>query len=439
MTDRKLFAVAGRPVLHSLSPVLFRAACAESRQAGIYSRLSAPTAAEALRIGEEIGLSGMNVTAPLKEGVFDLLGEVDEASAALGAVNTLVREGRSFRGFNTDPAGVAGALAAAGIEVRGKRCLVLGAGGAGRAAVFALKSRGAEVVLCNRTKARAADAARKLGAKAEKWESRSTALAASDVLVSAIPRDAAAVRPEWLRAGLVVLEAAYPSTPLSRMARERGCIVIPGEDWLLRQAVPAFRLFTGAGPDEAAMAAALIPARKRPSRARLSVALIGFMGSGKTSVGRILAEELGLGFLDSDEWIARRAGRSVPVIFSRDGEEDFRARETLALREIFGGRAGFVCACGGGSMENAVNRSVVSAGALVVWLHASPAVCRARIDPSSRPLLGTIARSEAGLEALFRARISCYAEAADIVVGSETPEERTARAIHDEIRRLFAD
>ncbi|MGB8959315.1 MAG: shikimate kinase [Candidatus Aminicenantales bacterium] len=439
MSDRKLFAVAGRPILPSLSPVLFRSAYHRERHVPIYTRVSVSTAAEALAFGQEAGLSGLNVTAPLKDGVFALLDRVDETSAALGAVNTLVKEGRRFRGFNTDPAGVAGALAGAGITAGGKRCLVLGAGGAGRAAVLALRGLGAEVVLCNRTDEKAVVAARKLGVAAGRWAERASVLARSDILVSGLPRDAAAIRPEWLRPGLAVMDAAYPSTPLLRMAREQGCLAVAGEDWLFHQAIPAFRLLTGSDPDETAMASALKPARGRFSRDGLSVALIGFMGSGKTAAGRLLAEKLGLAFEDSDERIERQTGRTVSEIFQREGEAFFREQETKALRDILGGRTGVVCACGGGSMENAVNRAVVTARAIVVWLHAPPAVCRARIDTATRPLLGTRLKPDGAFGELFRARISCYAEASDIAVGSEGPEERTARIIHEEIRRRLAD
>lgn len=439
MTERKVFAVAGRPVLHSLSPALFRAAFPGESGPGAYTRISADDPGEALRFGRELGLAGMNITAPLKEGVFRLLDEADETAAAVGAVNTLVRDGGRFRGFNTDPAGVVEALGKAGVEVRGKRCAVLGAGGAGRSAVFGLRSRGAEVVLCNRTYRKALDVARKFGASVEKWENRSAVLAGADVLVSALPPDVEAVRPEWLRPELVVLEAAYPAPPLTRAARARGCRVVPGEEWLARQAVPAFRLFAKSDPDEAGMECLLKSSGKDRSRGPGSIALVGFMGSGKTTAGRLLARRLGREFHDTDEWVERRAGRSVAEIFRTDGEAYFRNLETEALKEILGGGAAVVCACGGGSMQSGVNRAVVAGHSTVVWLHAAPAVCRARIDASTRPLLDSRNMTAGALDGLFRARISCYAEAADLVVGSETREGRTAEIIHEEIRRVIAD
>lgn len=439
MTERKLFAVAGRPVLHSLSPVLFRSAYAEEPGPALYTRLSASSPEEALRIGLDLGLAGMNITAPLKEGVFRLLKTVDETAAALGAVNTILREDGSFRGFNTDPSGVVRALERSGVDLRGKRCCVLGAGGAGRAAVFGLRSRGAEVVLCNRTARKALDAARQLGADAEKWENRSSTIAGSDILVSALPPGVPSVLPEWLRPGLVVLEAAYPEPPLSRTARSRGCRVIPGEDWLLGQAVPAFRMFTKSDPDEVGMERALRSVEKDLSRRLVNISLVGFMGSGKTAAGRLLAGLLGWPFQDSDEWIERRAGRSVPEIFRSEGEAFFRNLETEALRELLAGRAGVVCACGGGSMQSAANRAVVTGHSVVIWLHAAPAVCRARVDASTRPLLDARSMTGEAFGELFRTRISCYAEVADVVVGSETEADRTARVIHEEIRRVIAD
>ena len=187
------------------------------------------------------------------------------------------------------------------------------------------------------------------------------------------------------------------------------------------------------------MAAALRSGPKPFSGGALKVALVGFMGSGKTTVGRRLADKLGLSFEDTDAGVVRRTGRSIPEIFRGDGEAAFRAEESRVLREILGGPGSVVCACGGGSMESEENRALAAAGALVVWLHAPAGVCRSRIDAGTRPLLAMRARFAAAFEALFQARLSCYAEAADLAVGSDGPEELAARTIHEEIRRIVAD
>jgi shikimate kinase len=90
-------------------------------------------------------------------------------------------------------------------------------------------------------------------------------------------------------------------------------------------------------------------------------------------------------------------------------------------------------------MQSAANQAVVTGRSTVAWLHAAPAVCRIRVDASTRPLLDSRRMTAEAFEALFRTRISCYAEAADIVVGSETQEDRTVEIIHEEIRRAIAD
>lgn len=438
MTDRKIFAVGGRPVLHSLSPALFESAFRDVPAPAAYTRVSSADAGEILRFGRELGLAGMNITSPLKESVFGLLERVDETAKAVGAVNTLVREGQAFRGYNFDPAGVVGALGNSGIDPAGRRCCVMGAGGAGRAAVFGLRKRGAEVVLCNRTHRKAIQVARKFGAEARRWEDRSSAVAGSDILISALPPDVDAVRREWLRPDLVVLEAAYPEPPLSRSARSLGCRVVPGEEWLLRQALPSFRLLMNSEPDEPGMRQAMESSKDVSSRGPRNISLVGFMGSGKTSTGRRLAETLGWEFRDTDRWIEGRAGRSIPEIFRTEGEAFFRKLESESLREALAGKSGVVCACGGGSVQDDVNRALVAGHSTVIWLHAALGICLARVDAATRPLLGSRGSPESGMEALFRTRISCYAEAADLVVGSEAGEVRTAETIHEEIRRVLA-
>ena len=146
------FAVTGNPVLHSKSPVIFntifqRLGMSDSH---VYTRIAANTPAEAMFLFKELRLTGMNVTAPFKANIMVYLDEVDDAAKTIGGVNTVVREEMGIKGYNTDYMGVTGALATRGIDLEGKRCVVLGAGGAGRAAVYGLLWKKASVTLVNR-------------------------------------------------------------------------------------------------------------------------------------------------------------------------------------------------------------------------------------------------------------------------------------------------
>ena len=141
------------------------------------------------------------------------------------------------------------------------------------------------------------------------------------------------------------------------------------------------------------------------------VVLVGFMGAGKSTVGRLVAGRLGVPFADSDEVIRRRSGRTVREIFEDAGEGAFRALEREVVRELVDGRTAGVLALGGGAVEDAGTREVLR-GARVVHLEVSFEQVRARVgrDPG-RPVL---ARTD--LPELFAARQAAYREVAGVVV-----------------------
>ncbi|RNC86652.1 MAG: shikimate kinase [Synechococcus sp. YX04-3] len=152
-----------------------------------------------------------------------------------------------------------------------------------------------------------------------------------------------------------------------------------------------------------------------------SLYLVGMMGSGKTSTGRPLAEQLGYGFVDADAVIEQAAGCSIPEIFERDGEAGFRALESQVLNAI-GQRHSLVVATGGGVVTQQENWGLLHSG-IVVWLDVVPEqlMQRLRADSTVRPLLQTD-DPDAALNALLNQRRPLYAEAdLTVVVNQETP------------------
>ncbi len=162
-----------------------------------------------------------------------------------------------------------------------------------------------------------------------------------------------------------------------------------------------------------------------------NVFLVGLMGAGKTSVGRVLAKRLGKAFYDCDQEIERVTGVKVPLIFEIEGEAGFRARETRMLQELTG-RRNIVLATGGGAVLSAANRKLLSDNGVVVYLRAAVADLwqRTRHD-KNRPLLKT-ADPRARLEQLFAERDPLYREIADIIVdtGSQSPGSLTHKLEH---------
>jgi shikimate kinase len=149
---------------------------------------------------------------------------------------------------------------------------------------------------------------------------------------------------------------------------------------------------------------------------KTSIALIGFMGTGKTAVGRVLAARLGREFIELDSLIERRAGKTIPEIFQRDGEIGFRELEIEATKEV-ANRKKAVIACGGGIVLNKINIDRLRQECLIVYLTASPAIILKRTseDKNERPLLKTPDRASQVRE-LLSFRRPFYERAADIKI-----------------------
>ena len=252
-----LAGVLGFPVGHSGSPAMMNAAFAELGLDWRYVRLPLPPGLfdETVRALPASGFLGANVTIPHKVAAHGLADELTDSAAAIGAVNTLAfAEGRIV-GDNTDAGGLVDAL---DIDLQGVSALVLGAGGTGRAAVWALREAGAEVAVWNRTAARAADLAAEFGVR------HASAPEQAQVLVNVTSigmhgEDLAAqvglddVKPE------LVADVVYASgtTPLCRWAEQRGARVVEGLEMLLRQGARSFERWTGQPAPLAVMRRAL--------------------------------------------------------------------------------------------------------------------------------------------------------------------------------------
>ena len=431
-----IFAVAGNPVLHSKSPQLFNRSFSAAKKKAVYTRIAAESASEAISLFKNIGLSGMNVTSPFKQDIMKELDELAPATQAIGAVNTVVKEEGLLKGYNTDHIGVTSSLKGRGLILKNQYCLVLGAGGAARAAAYGLVREGARVTLVNRTSEKAVRAANTLGCQAAPLDELGSLLNKTKIVVSALAPRINPIQKEWLSPSHVILDANYPHSPLIVLARTLGCRVIRGEDWLLNQAIPVYKLFTGKNINRKTMKHALSLGNTSET-ASSNIALIGFMGCGKTTIGQFLAKRLGYSFKDMDRLIEKRSGQAIPEIFRHRGEQDFRALENSVLSEIHRDKK-TVYACGGGAVLDASNRDSLRQNSLVIWLHASLESCLRRIDPHSRPLL---AKKEGRGDAqnLYKIRIPYYAQTADLVISSEKEPEKTAENIYEEIHHAFSD
>lgn len=153
--------------------------------------------------------------------------------------------------------------------------------------------------------------------------------------------------------------------------------------------------------------------------------MAGYMGSGKSSVGRMLAGELGREFVDADEAIEARAGMTVPEIFSRRGEVWFRRTEAEVIRAIVQERIPGVLALGGGALGSDRTRGLLSREAIVIWLNVSPEIAWGRVGGSDRPLAADRGRFLRRAEA----RQPIYREAADVEIDADRPLDQVLAAV----------
>ncbi|MGA9473702.1 MAG: shikimate dehydrogenase [Terriglobales bacterium] len=245
----RIYGVAGDPVEHSLSPVTMNAALRRENVNGVYVPLHAKTLKDLLYCLREIPLHGISVTMPYKQAIIEHLDNTDAPTSKIGACNTVVRgqDGKLY-GFNTDIVGVVRPLEQR-LTIDKSKVLVIGAGGAARAAVFGLKERGAEVWILNRTAAKAQKLARQ--AKAHVIKRADLRKTAFDIIINATPVGMGNTKDCPLKEdevqAKVVFDMVYDpvETRLLQIARSKGIAVIAGIEMYVHQAAHQFEIWTG--------------------------------------------------------------------------------------------------------------------------------------------------------------------------------------------------
>jgi shikimate dehydrogenase len=268
----RVAGVIGSPVRHSLSPAILNAAFTAADLDWVYVAFEVPEGrgGEAVAAVRLLDLGGLSVTMPHKAAACRAVDERTEVAAELGAVNCVFWRGGRLVGDNTDGAGFLDALRFdQGIEVAGRRCVVVGAGGAGKAVARALADAGAsDVGVVNRSPGPAVAAARLAGPVGR--VAGMPEVAAADLVVNATPLGMATggarpqapglpLAPALLGPGQTVVDLVYHplETPLLSAAAERGAAVVNGVGMLVHQAAHAFRRWTGAEPPLDAMVTAI--------------------------------------------------------------------------------------------------------------------------------------------------------------------------------------
>lgn len=403
----RLLGVIGNPIEHTLSPVIHNTLSGIRGKNQVYVpfHVDSEGLEQAVRGAFDLNILGMNVTVPHKNLVMNYVMELDAVAEAIGAVNTLVRVANGYKGYNTDMPGLLRAIRSEGIELKGRTVVILGAGGASKAVAYMCMQEQAETVyILNRTKQKAQEIADSMNRLFQSSAMRALAidevhrLQSDDWIVfqctslGLSPNTEAVVieEPEFYQRIQVGVDLIYnpAETRFMRLVKEAGGQAYNGLKMLLYQGIIAYELWNGISitVEEADIVYDHLYEAIHPSGD--NIVLIGFMGSGKTTVGHQIEERYGYTFIDTDAYIEEREGKSISRIFSEEGEVYFRQLEETVLKELITNTSHALISTGGGMPLQKANVRLLRELGQVFYLDVSEAGVWERVKNShNRPLL----------------------------------------------------
>lgn len=361
---------------------------------------------------EKTELDAFNVTIPYKKAVMPYLSEISESASKIGAVNTVVRKSDgSFFGDNTDYYGFEKTLEFYGINVNGKKVLVLGSGGAAASVKSVLFDKGAHVFNVSRH-------------GELNYENVYTLHADADFIVNATPvgmypdTDSSPIDLSGFRSLLGVIDLIYTParTRLLTDAESRSIKAVNGLYMLVAQAKRACEIFTGEVLDDSVIEATA----SKLSFKNKNIVLIGMPSCGKSTIGKLVAKSLGRTFIDTDTYVHEYSGGLSPAeCIEKLGVPEFRRIESEIVKR-FGKESGAVIATGGGVPTVFENYSPLHSNGVIIYIERPVS----ELSVVGRPL-----SQGKDLEMLYRERLPFYEAFEDIKICSRPLPEDTAKEV----------
>lgn len=408
----KFLAVSGYPISHSLSPLIFDRFLKKEKDSNFYySRLSVQTTRELIYMKSRLDLYGFNVTSPFKQSIDGYLDDIQNDAKKVNAVNTVLCNNTNLKGFNTDYLGVIRSLRKKGVNLKNKRILILGAGGAASSAILGLKKHSAKITVINRTEKKAVKLADKFDIDYTNYNNFENIIEKKDLLISTIPVNKFPFDLNTLPRNITLFNAYYKKNQLEQFAKSYNIKYIDGKDWLINQAIPTYNIFLGKNLDD-------FKINKNELEIEVkNIGFIGFMKSGKTSVGKQVAKKLNKRFIDIDELIEKRENKKISKIYEENGEKYFRKIEEEVILELDCNDC--VISYGGGIIENQKIIEKLKSFSYNIWLWAHPESILKRKGLANRPLLK---KSHKDIEKMIKRRFKGYFRTSDLIINTDNKD-----------------
>ena len=358
------------------------------------------------RFFQERDFSGINVTIPYKQAVIPFLDEISDEAKKIGAVNTIVKKEGKLFGFNTDFFGMRALIKSAGLDLENKTVLILGTGGTSKTAVEVSKSLGAKKIV---------KVSRNKSSDTVTYDEVYEKFSGADVIINTTPvgmfpnADKTPVDVKKFKKLQGVIDAVYNPlrTNFVLDAESIGAKGRGGLYMLVAQAVYASALFLDKTADESV----IDKTYARILKEKRNIVLCGMPSSGKTTVGKEIANDFGKRFIDTDDVVVEKRKESISDIFEKYGEGEFRKEERLAIEEL-SKENGLVIATGGGAVLDENNVRALKRNGVILFLDRSLENLVATAD---RPLSSDTEK----LKNLFEKRYDVYKSCADAVIPAD--------------------
>ncbi|HAY73900.1 MAG TPA: shikimate dehydrogenase [Ruminococcaceae bacterium] len=408
------YGCIGKKLGHSFSAVIHA-------KLGDYDyRLCELTETELTEFMTKKDFKGINVTIPYKEAVIPFLDHIDESAEKIGAVNTIVNRNGVLTGYNTDFYGMTELLKRGKVELADKNVFILGTGGTSKTARAVARSLGAKKIsIVSRNPQDGEISYDEMYNEANEVEA-----IINTTPVGMFPKpDASAVDPEKFPNLGGAADAVYNPLTTEFIGRARACgaNAVNGLYMLVAQAAKAAELFF----NDKTMTEKTDRVFSEIYKEKLNIVLIGMPGSGKTTIGKIVANTLGREFYDTDEVFVNENG-VIADYFKKNGEKAFRDKESEIIAEL-GAKNGLVIATGGGAVLREENVKHLKQNGLVIFLDRDVE----NIVPTSDRPLGS---DREAIQKRYDERYPIYSSVGDITVDSN----RDVNTVADDIIRKFS-